>query len=304
VRIGVLGSVDVYDADGTVVPLGRVKTRALLAALVIHVNRPVGRDALLEALWGDTPPEGAEGTLQSYVSQLRRVLTLPEVGEPAAQVRTRAGGYVLEVDPEVVDSCHFERLAAEGSVAVRAGDAAGADGIISRALSLWRGRAYAEFADQPFARTASERLEEARLAALEDAFDAALVLGRHGPVVAELEALTAAHMLRERFSAQLMLALYRSGRQAAALDTYRRLRVRLAEELGIDPSPELRELERAILQQRPELAWSDAGPTLRPERPDGRPAAEREDQVLAAGELATPMRRVTPRVQRVIATAP
>jgi DNA-binding SARP family transcriptional activator len=176
VRIGVLGSVEVYDADGTVVPVRRAKTRVLLATLVIHLNRPVSRDALLEALWDEAPPKGAEGTLQSYVSQLRRALALPEAGEPAVRVRGRAGGYVLEADPELVDAGRFERLAAEGATAVRAGDATRADELLSLALSLWRGPAYAEFADQPFARAASERLVQTRLAAIEDHFDAALAL--------------------------------------------------------------------------------------------------------------------------------
>ena len=292
VRIGVLGPVGVYDADGAAVPLRRAKTRALLAALAMHLHRAVSRDALLDALWGDTPPEGAETTLQSYVSQLRRVLALSDVKEGPV-VRSRAGSYVLEADPEVVDACRFERLAAEGAAALGAGDIAGADRVLSRALSLWRGRAYAEFADEPFARAESERLEEARLAALEDHFDAALALGRHGRVVADLEAATTAHSLRERFCAQLMLALYRSGRQADALDRYRRLRVRLAEELGIDPSPEVRDLERAILQQRPELAWSGPDLPLRPAGAEGRATVGRGSDLSAAGGPTTPVPLVT-----------
>jgi DNA-binding SARP family transcriptional activator/class 3 adenylate cyclase len=253
VRIGVLGAVEVYGPGGDAVPLSRAKARGLLAALVVHLNRPVSRDALVEALWGETPPAGAEATLQSYVSQLRRALGAGEEPSAGPRLVSRAGGYVLEVDPDLVDAGRFERLAADGAAARRAGDAASADRLLSEAMSLWRGPAYAEFAAQPFTRADAERLEEARLAALEERFDVALELGRHRDVVAELESLVAAHPLRERFSAQLMLSLYRSGRQADALAVYRQLRLRLAEELGIDPSPALRELERSILQQRSEL---------------------------------------------------
>jgi DNA-binding SARP family transcriptional activator/class 3 adenylate cyclase len=270
VRVGVLGPVEVYDAAGGPVPLGRAKARGLLAALVVHLNRQVSRDALVDALWGETPPEGAEATLQSYVSQLRRAFGPGDQRSSGPRLHSRAGGYVLEVDRDLVDAGRFDRLATEGAAAARAGDAASADHLLSEALSLWRGPAYAEFADQPFARAASERLEEARLAALEDQFDAALALGRHHQAVAELEALVDAHPLRERLSAQLMLALYRSGRQADALAAYRRLRLRLADELGIDPSLELRDLERSILQQRSGLAEPAAEmaipPSAEPER--------------------------------------
>jgi DNA-binding SARP family transcriptional activator/class 3 adenylate cyclase len=263
VRIGVLGPVEVYGADGRAVPLARTKARGLLAALVIHLNHQVSRDALVEALWGDTPPAGADTTLQSYVSQLRKALGDDRDGA-APRLHSRAGGYVLEADGDLVDAGRFERLAAEGAAARRAGDPATADRLLGDALSLWRGRAYTEFADQPFARAGAERLEEARLAALQDRFDAVLELGRHREVVPELEALVAAHPLRERLTAQLMLALYRSGRQADALAAYRQLRLRLADELGIDPSAELRELERSILQQRPQL---DERPPAAPPAP-------------------------------------
>jgi DNA-binding SARP family transcriptional activator/class 3 adenylate cyclase len=269
VRVGVLGPVEVYGTDGAAVPLGRAKARGLLAALVIHLNRQVSRDALVDALWGETPPAGAEATLQSYVSQLRRALGPSDQQSSGPRLNSRAGGYVLEVDRDLVDAGRFERLATEGAAAARAGDTASADHLLSEALSLWRGPAYAEFADQPFARAASERLGEARLAALEDQIDAALALGRHHQAVAELEALVDAHPLRERLSAQLMLALYRSGRQADALAAYRRLRLRLADELGIDPSLELRDLERSILQQRSELAEPAVAaipPSTEPER--------------------------------------
>ena len=268
VRIGVLGPIEVYDHDGSVVPLPRAKGRALLAALTIHFNRQVSRDAILEALWGERPPDGAETTLLSYVSQLRRAVgTGPSVGGNDLRLTGGAGGYRLEGDPDLVDAGRFERLAAEGAAALRTGGTIEADKLLGEALSLWRGRPYAEFADQPFARAASERLGEARLAVVEDHAQAALGLGRHASAVGQLEELMAEHPLRERLCSQLMRALYRSGRQADALAAYGRLRVRLAEELGIDPSPELRELERAILQQRPELDE----PT-RPAVPPGQPA--------------------------------
>ncbi|MGH9038694.1 MAG: alpha/beta fold hydrolase [Acidimicrobiia bacterium] len=282
-RVGVLGPIEIHDAGGLAVSLRRTKARRLLAALVIHLNHQVSRDALVEALWGERPPAGAEATLQSYVSQLRRLFGAGDPARAAVQLHSRAGGYVLEADPGLVDAVRFERLAADGAAAVRAGDAASADRLLSDALSLWRGPAYAEFAEHPFARAAAERLEEARLAAVEDHLDAALQLGRHRQAVAELESLVAGHPLRERPCAQLMLALYRSGRQADALGVYRQLRHRLTDELGIDPSPELRDLERAILQQSPELI----GPGT-----DGEstPPAEREPWHAGGGEAVPKVR--------------
>jgi DNA-binding SARP family transcriptional activator/class 3 adenylate cyclase/pimeloyl-ACP methyl ester carboxylesterase len=254
VRIGVLGPIELVNGGGTAVPLPRAKVRALLAALAINLNRHVGRHALIEALWGEAPPDGAEATLVSYVSQLRRALASAAApGAPAFRLTSQGGGYQLEGDPDALDSGRFERLAAEGAAALRGDEAPRADRLLAEALALWRGHPYAEFADQTFTRLVSDRLAEARLAALENHIEAALILGRHAATIGQLEELVANYPLRERLCAQLMRALYRSGRQADALAAYGRLRLRLAEELGIEPSGELRALERAVLQQQPEL---------------------------------------------------
>lgn len=203
-------------------------------------------DRIVDALWGESPPATATKTVQVYVSRLRKVLG-------AEALVTRGGGYALLTDPDTVDADRFGRLAAEGRECLATGDAAGAVGRLREALDLWRGEALADFAYEPFARTEARRLEELRLAALEDRIDAELALAHHGGLVSELEALVDAHPTREHLRGQLMLALYGSGRQADALETYRDGRRHLADELGLEPGPELQRLERAILSQDPEL---------------------------------------------------
>lgn len=235
--------------------IGAAKERALLAELVLHANQIVSRERLMEVVWGDSPPATATTTLNTYVSHLRAAL---EPGRaPRTQARlllTRDPGYLLAIDPELVDALRFERLAAEGGQALAAGDAETASASLREALALWRGAALADFAYESFAQPEATRLEELRLATVEQRVDADLALGRHRDLVAELRALVGAHPLRERLWGQLMLALYRCGRQGEALRAYGELREVLAEELGINPSPILRQLEDDLLNQRPELA--------------------------------------------------
>ncbi|MDP9244513.1 MAG: AAA family ATPase, partial [Chloroflexota bacterium] len=227
-------------------PLGSGKERALLAILLLNANQTVSRDRLVDDLWGEKPPERATKAIQTYVSRLRKSL-------PAGVLRTRAPGYVLELEPEQLDLHRFERLLAEGQRALAEGSAELASASLREALALWRGPALAEFRSEPFAQGEAARLEELRLLALEARIDADLGLGRHADLVGELDSLVAHHPLRERFRAQLMTALYRSGRQAEALAVYQDARRVLVEELGIEPGRGLRELEQAILRQDPSL---------------------------------------------------
>jgi predicted ATPase/DNA-binding SARP family transcriptional activator len=226
--------------------IGGQKPRALLAALLLEPNRVVSRDQLIDALWGETPPDTARNTIQVYVSQLRKLL-------PEGMLETAPPGYRLTVDPESVDLFRFVRLCEEGRTRLAKGDAAGAAETLRAALDLWRGAPLADFAWEPFAHAEIARLEELRLAALEDRIDADLALARHGQLIPELELLVTEEPLRERLRAQLMLALYRTGRQADALAEYQRARRALVDELGIEPGEALRKLERAILAQDPSL---------------------------------------------------
>src|SRR5919109_2135269 len=240
-------------SNGEAVALGGQKRRALLAVLLLEANQVVSRDRLIDALWGEEPPDTARNTIQVYVSQLRKLL-------PEGMLETVAPGYRLAVEPDSVDLFEFVRLSEEGRGALAAGDAAGAAETLRAALALWRGPPLADLAWEPFAQSEIVRLEELRLAALEDRIDADLALGRHGQLVSELEQLVAEHPLRERLRAQLMLALYRSGRQADALAVYQRARRTLVDELGIEPSETLRRLERAILAHDPSLNAPQAEP--------------------------------------------
>jgi DNA-binding SARP family transcriptional activator len=249
VEFRVLGPLEV-GREEILLPLGSGKERALLAILLLNANQTVSRDRLVDDLWGEKAPERAAKAIQTYVSRLRKSL-------PAGVLRTRPPGYVLELEPEQLDLHRFERLLAEGQRALAEGSAELASASLRGALALWRGPALAEFRSEPFAQGESARLEELRLLALEARIDADLGLGRHADLVGELESLVAHHPLRERFRAQLMTALYRSGRQAEALAAYQDARRVLVEELGIEPGRGLRELEQAILRQDPSL---DLGP--------------------------------------------
>jgi DNA-binding SARP family transcriptional activator len=227
--------------DGEVVRIGGPKQRALLAILVLSANQPVSVDRLIEELWGGAPPGSAAHSVEVYVSQLRKAL-----GD-AGVIVTQRPGYRLQVEPEHIDLHRFESLVAGGREAVAAGDPEAGAARLREALGLWRGAPLGDFAFETFAQGAIARLEELRLAALEDRIDADLALGRHTQVISELEGLVSEHTLRERPRGQLMLALYRAGRQAEALEAYAATRAVLVEELGIEPSPALQRLERAIL---------------------------------------------------------
>jgi class 3 adenylate cyclase/tetratricopeptide (TPR) repeat protein len=241
VEIRLLGPLEV-DVDGRILDVRRQKQRALLALLALRAGEVVPTDRLVDELWGDEPPKAAVGSLQNFVSELRKLLG-------ADVLVTRSPGYLLDIPRDAVDVHRFERSVREAGSAAPEQRAAG----LREALGLWRGPALADvqFEDAMVAEAA--RLEEARLAAWEDRLEAELELGRQSQVIGELESLVAKHRLRERPVGLLMLALYRGGRQADALDAYRRARETLVDELGIDPSPELQRLEQAILRQDSDL---------------------------------------------------
>jgi DNA-binding SARP family transcriptional activator len=240
VKYRILGPLEVSGIDPSV--LRRPKPRALLALLLLHPNEVLSVDRIVEALWGEEPPAKAVGSLQNFVSALRKALG------PEALV-THPPGYVLRVDPAELDLARFESLVrqAEGTPAPERAE------LLREALALWRGDPLSDLVDEPFAQSELGRLEELRLVALEERIDADLALGQHTRVVGELEALVRAHPLRDRFRGQLMLALYRSGRQADALQAYRDGHRLFDEELGLEPGEELQRLERAILRHDPDL---------------------------------------------------
>ena len=233
------------------VTLSAPQHRRLLAALLVERGVTRSTDWLIDALWGSSPPASAAKVLQMYVSKLRKHL-------PAcARIETRRAGYALDVEDDAVDAARFERLLAEGRTAAREGNPALAASLLRRALGLWRGQAYAELAYAEFARGEAERLEELRLVTLEERIEVDLRLGRDEEILPELRSLAHTHPLRERLQAQVMLALYRCREQASALGVYAEARRRLVDELGLEPGPELRDLQRRILQQDPAL---DAAP--------------------------------------------
>jgi len=263
----ILGPLEVVGAAGRV-RLGGPKQRATLAILLLSANRVVSVDRLADGLYSGASPVTAVTQVQRQISELRKVLG------SSSGIETRSPGYVIRVSPDQLDLNLFERSTEDAIQALVRGDARAAADLLRQALGLWRGAALADLAYEAFAQTSIGRLEELRLAALEQRIEADLMLGRHAELIGELRDLVAEHPLREGLSRQLMLALYRSGRQAEALDLYRATRAALVEEFGIEPTPALHELERAILTQDSslELAGSTSARS--------GPAAEADRSVL------------------------
>jgi DNA-binding SARP family transcriptional activator len=238
-EFGILGPLEIREGPRTFQVSG-AKQRALLAILLLNVNRTVSSDRLIDALWEEEPPGSGATALQVLVSRLRATL-----GEGGGHLVTEPPGYALRINRRQLDLHRFEDLVAQADQSEPSQAAA----TLREALALWRGPALADFEYEAFARTAIERLEEIRLLAIERRVEVDLALGRHGELVPELEALVSEHPMRERLRGHLMLALYRSGRQAEALDAYKATRQMLVEELGIEPGAALHDLERAILRQ-------------------------------------------------------
>jgi YVTN family beta-propeller protein len=296
----VLGPFEVRD-DGRLVGLGGDKQRALLAILLLHRNQVVSADRLIDELWGESPPAGARRTLRAYVSKLRRAIGAN--GMPAAVagdsehkpgegvLLTRGHGYVVQVAPGELDLERFSELADRGRDALAAGNPQEAAELLREALALWRGPPLAEFTYARFAHNAIAQLEELHLGAVEERVEADLALGRARALVAELRDLVARYPLRERLRGQLMLALYRCGRQAEALEVYQDYRRTLSEELGLEPGPALQRLELAILNQDPTLDLSAR--TASPGEPIGAPPAP----------LHTPARIARPRLALMVTGA-
>jgi DNA-binding SARP family transcriptional activator len=247
--IRILGPLEIR-AGGRRLTFAREKRGALLVLLLLNANRVVSVETLIDQLWGDEPPASGAKAVQVRVSQLRKTFAAAGIGELIA---TRPPGYVVELAPGRLDLDRFERLLAESDAALAGADAALCAELLREALALWRGPPLAEFASAPFARAAGARLDELRLATLERRIEADLALGRHADLIGELESLVSQHPFRERLRGQLMLALYRSGRQADALAAYRAARRELLDELGREPSQSLQDLEREILQHDPHL---------------------------------------------------
>jgi predicted ATPase/DNA-binding SARP family transcriptional activator/tetratricopeptide (TPR) repeat protein len=277
VEIRVLGPLEVVGDDGQVLDVGGPRPQALLIALALAGGHPVPADQLLDEVWRGEPATD-RNRLQVHISRLRRTLG-------GDCISTRAGGYALAVQAGALDADQFEHLAAEGRTALQREDAARAAELLRRALGLWRGAPLAEFAETGFAPPVITRLEEARLAATEDRIEADLMLGEHGRLTGELEALVRAHPLRERLWGQLIVALYRSGRQGDALAAYQRARTMLADELGVDPGPELRRLESAVLSQDPALGAPAPAPTAPEPRSSGNLPAARNELIGRRAEL-------------------
>ena len=235
--------------DGHQLGLGGHRQKVLVCVLLLHANEVMSAEQIIDVLWGETAPATARKALQVYVSRLRRILG-------AGVLETRAPGYLIRVHDGELDAQRFERLLVQGKQALATGDPGRAAALLRTALALWRGPALVDVMYEPFARAEAGQLEELRLACLEERIEADLALGRHADHVGELEVLTDRHHYRERLSGRLMLALYRCGRQAEALEVYRRSRDRLVDDLGIEPGPELRSLASRVLNQDPSLAWT------------------------------------------------
>jgi DNA-binding SARP family transcriptional activator/pimeloyl-ACP methyl ester carboxylesterase len=277
----ILGSLGVV-SGGLEVQISGAQRRAVLALLLVHANRVVSADALADDLWHGLPPRSASTTLQTYVYQLRKTLEI-------TSIQTRPTGYLLAVEPDDLDALRFER-AVETVRGAQHASAAWVSERLRTALGWWRGSALSDFAGLAWAQPEAARLETLRLGAVEDLVDARLALGEHVAVVPELESFVAEHPLRERLWAQLMLALYRSNRQADALRAYSRLRATLGDELGIEPGRDVTGLETAILRHDPtlDLAPQHATLTPDPDRPSVReePAPRHRSAKLAGAVVA------------------
>jgi DNA-binding SARP family transcriptional activator len=258
VRYAILGPVELRDGERGVA-VGGPRQVALLALLLVNANRALSSDRLIEELWEDRARAGALKRLQMAIARLRRTLD-PGGEQDASALRTVAGGYMLAVAPGELDADVFQTRVEDGRRVLEAGDVQRARDVLHEALRMWRGPALAEVAYHEFAQPEVRRLEELRLAALEARLDLELGLGEHGALIGELEALVAEHPGRERFAAQLMLALYRCGRQGDALDAYARTRTYLSRELGLEPGPALRGIQAEILAQSPGLQLASAEP--------------------------------------------
>jgi len=274
----ILGPLEAEE-NGHLVALGGARQRALLTLLLLHANEVIPRDRLIGELWGERAPETAATALQGYISGLRKTLG-------TERILTRGRGYLLPVGPDALDLGRFERFMREGRAALVAGDARRASAKLSEALALWRGPPLADLDSTPIAHGESRRLEELHVRALEDKFEAELALGHHAGIVAEVEAAAARHPLRERLRGQLMLALYRCGRQADALEAYQDLRRLLVGELGLEPGRALLNLEQAILRHDPALESPPPAPVAKGGRSRRRSVAALGAVVTAAAAIA------------------
>ena len=281
------------DVDGRAARLGAPKQRAVLALLLCHPNTVVPASRLVDGLWGAEAPASAANLVQGYVSGLRKAL-----GKEA--IETRGAGYVLHVRSGALDLERFERLAREGADALDRDDAAAAAASLRQALALWRGPALADIGDEPALEATIARLEELRLLAVERRIEADVAIGRHADVVAELERLVDEHPLRERTRALLMTALYRSGRQAEALQAFRDARSVLVEELGIEPSAGLTELHAAMLRQ--DASLSPASRSRHEPQRSILVAALAPSRVESLARLAAPLTRDPPRELLLLTT--
>jgi DNA-binding SARP family transcriptional activator len=283
VEFRILGPLEVA-AGERLLELGRPKQRAVLAILLVHANRTVSLEHLVDELWGEEPPAQAMASLQAYVSHLRRLLE-PERGArtPARVLVSQAPGYRMRIGADDLDAARFETLTAEGRRLLDAGQPDRGDDTLGQALALWRGPVLADFPDAPFARAERARLDDLRLGAAEDRIAAGLALGRHAGVVSELDQLIGANPYRESLHGLRMLALYRAGRQAEALEAYQRIHRVLREDLGVEPNPRLDRLHRQILEHAPEL---DLAPAIRSGPADAGPrdAPEPADALIGRAE--------------------
>ncbi|QGZ47739.1 hypothetical protein GPZ77_04475 [Streptomyces sp. QHH-9511] len=287
-RTVLLGPVGARADDGTPTDIGGVRLRMLLARLALEAGRPVSVDALVDGLWGTEPPAEAGNALQALVSRLRKAL------RGVGTLESVAGGYRLVARQEDVEAHRFEELAGRGRRELAAGRLEAAASTLDEALGLWRGAALADVREAPFARAAASRLDGLRDAAAEDRYDAELRLGRHADVLADLEAARGENPLSERLAGLRMRALSAAGRQSDALAVYEETRGRLGEELGVDPSPELRGVHLALLRgelKAPAAVWRESATHRLPARLTSFVGRERELDTRA--ELLATCRLVT-----------